>query len=229
MRSAVIAARERQVLYDTKWKKFLSRARLFRHIPFAEFAFGAGSMAVGGVHQDSDFDVLVGARRGRIWSTRFFAVLAFGMFGWRRKKLTHHEAASDKICLNHFVTERSFALSPPHTVSWRTLYARLVPLYGTAETVQAFFDANASWMGERRIYGDDLRHEYLAPSRLKRMMERMLAGRTGDIVEWVVKSVQSALIRRNLHSPELGNAPRIVYTDDELEFHPDTRRAYREI
>lgn len=229
MRASIIAVRERQVLYDTKWKKFLKRARLFRHIPFVEFAFGAGSMAAGGVHKDSDFDVILGVREGRIWSARFFAVCAFGMLGWRRKKLMHHEAAADKICLNHFVTVRSFTLSPPHNASWRTLYARLVPLYGTAEIVQAFFDANASWMGERRVYEDDLRHEYRMPSRLKRMLERMLANRMGNAVERVLRGVQVMLIRRNLHSPELGSAPRIVYTDDELEFHPDTRRTYREV
>ena len=215
------------VLYDRKWKKFRKRARLFRHIPFVELVFGAGSMAVGGVHKDSDFDVLLRARQGRIWSARFFSVFAFGMLGWRRKKLTHDEAASDKVCLNHFVTARSLMLSPPRTASWRTLYARLVPLYGSPEAVQAFFDANASWMGGRRVYEDDLRHEHRAPSRLKRGIERILSGRSGNILERVLRSVQVALIRQNLHSPEVGTAPRIVYTDDELEFHPDTRRMYR--
>ena len=227
MNKRLIVLRRAQVLYDTKWKTFLRRAWLFRHIPFVEFAFGAGSMAVGGVYKDSDFDVIVGARRGRIWSARFFAVIAFGIFGWRRKKLTHNEAAADKICLNHFVTERSFAFSPPRSASWRTLYANLVPLFGAPETIQAFWDANADWMGERRIYVDDLRHRHRTPSRAKLIFERMLSGRVGKIAECVLKKVQVAFIRRNLRSPEIGYAPRIVYTDDELEFHPDTRRNYR--
>lgn len=228
MNAGVIAARRAQVLYDRKWKKFLRRARLFRHIPFVEFTFGAGSMAVGSVHKDSDFDVIVGARRGRIFTARFFAVIAFGFFGWRRKKLTHDEAAADKICLNHFVTESSCTLSPPHNASWLTLYARLVPLFGTVETMQAFFDANARWMGERRRYSDDLRHEYRTSSRVKQLFERICSGRAGDALERALKAGQVALIRRSLHAPEIGSAPRIKYTDDELEFHPDTRRAYRD-
>lgn len=216
-----------QVLYDCKWKKFVRRARLFRHIPFVEFVFGAGSMAVGGVRKDSDFDVIVGARHGRIWSARLFAVLAFGMCGWRRKKLTHDEAAADKICLNHFVTERSFALSPPQNASWRILYQNLVPLVGASEAIQSFFDANAGWMGERRAYHDDLRHGVLVSSRFKRGIERLFAGATGAWVERGLRAIQLAVIRRGLPLPRAGHAPRIVYTDDELEFHPETNRAYQ--
>lgn len=168
--------RHRQVLYDKKWKKFLRRAWLFRHIPFVEFALGAGSMATGDVVMDSDFDVIIGARRGRIFTARFFAAFAFGVFGWRRARRARGAAASDKICLNHFVTDKAFRLAGPHTESWRELYKNLVPIYGQIESIRDFFVANADWMGEARKFADDLRYRYPEPSSAKNFLETILFG-----------------------------------------------------
>ncbi len=220
---AGILLRQQQVLHDKKWIKFLGRTWLFRHIPFLEFALAAGSMALGNVKPDSDFDVIVGARRGRIFTTRFFSVLAFGVFGWRRKKLSHKEAAADKVCLNHFVTERSYRLSPPYNEYWKNLYMNLVPVYGKGERVGAFFAANAGWLGSSRDYLDDLRHVHRAPSFFKKAIEKVLGGRMGDLFERRLKRLQLARIERSL-AAESGYKPRVAYSDTELEFHPHTKR-----
>src|SRR3989338_3476442 len=111
MNEEILPRRQQQVLHDKKWIKFLRRTWLFKHIPFVDFALAAGSMATGNVRPESDFDVIIGARAGRIFTARFFCVIAFGFFGWRRAKLNHKESAADKICLNHFVTEKSYQLS----------------------------------------------------------------------------------------------------------------------
>ena len=46
----------------------MGRIWLFRLIPFVDFILVAGSMAMGNPCEDSDFDVIVGVRRGRIFS-----------------------------------------------------------------------------------------------------------------------------------------------------------------
>jgi len=140
--------RQQDVLFDKKWLRFLELARFFGYLPFIDFVFGAGSMALGNVHQDSDFDVIVGAKSGRIFTTRFFCVLMFGLLGRRRQKLSHKEAASDNICFNHFVAPESYCLRPPHNIYWQELYRNLVPIYGREEKIGEFFKAN-DWMGER--------------------------------------------------------------------------------
>jgi len=222
MNDAVLATQEQQVLYDRKWIIFLRRTGMFRHIPFVEFALAAGSMALGNVHKDSDFDVIVGVRAGRIFTARFFSVLFFGALGWRRKKLTHHEAASNKVCLNHFVTAASYALSPPHSPYWKALYQSLVPVYGADQPIQKFFAANADWAGAR-AYQDDLRHRYQRGSHLKRILETIFSGFPGRLFEALFRRVQVRRIERGLQA-EAGYKPRIVYGDTELEFHPDTSR-----
>lgn len=225
--NAILAEREQKVVYDKKWFKFSRRARLFRFIPFVEFALGAGSMAVGNVTSCSDFDVIIGARQGRIFTARFLAVTAFGIFGWRRKRLDHSETAQDKVCLNHFVTERAFCLAGPHTDSWRNLYANLVPIYGLPARINDFWAANSSWMVVKKEWGDDLRHRYRGPSWFKSSVEFLLSGIAGDILEVFLKYIQVARIGRSLRAAPLGYKPRIIYTDYELEFHPDRAKFER--
>ena len=220
----LIKARQQQVLHDEKWVKLLRRTWLLRWIPFVDFALAAGSMAIGNVKPQSDFDVIIGAKYGRIFTARFFAVLAFGLFGWRRKKLSHKEDAADKICLNHFVTEKAYRLSGPHDAYWQKLYQSLVPIFGRIEVVNKFFQANQDWMGVPWIFVDDLRHDRAAATWPRAMLEKILSGWLGDRLESVLRRFQMRRIERGLRNDPPGYKPRIIYGDDELEFHPDTRR-----
>jgi hypothetical protein len=187
-------------------------------------------MALGNVHQDSDFDVIVGAKSGRIFTARFFCILMFGLLGRRRQKFSHREAASNKICFNHFVTPRSYRLKPPHNIYWQELYRNLVPIYGQKEKIRDFFEAN-DWMGlpalaGERTYSDDLRHEFYEPSFNGFILEKILSGRFGDFTERILKRIQIKRIRKS-PKDSLGFEPRMVFNDDELEFHPDTLRIHK--
>jgi hypothetical protein len=225
MNETTIIYRRQQVLYDTKWKKFIKRSRAWRYIPFVEFVLGAGSMATGNVHDTSDFDVIVGVRNERIFTARFCSVILFGALGWRRKKaITHVDTAKDKICLNHFVTDGAYALAPPHNAYWQMLYSNLIPLYGSEEKINAFFKANEFWMKDKKIHGDDIRHGYRTASSLKKGIENLLDKRVGSTLERGLKKMQIHLIEQGIGEVQEENKPRIKYDDTELEFHPDTRR-----
>ena len=244
-------------LYNKKWRKFLGRIWPFRFIPFVDFVLAAGSLATGNMREESDFDVIVGVRQGRIFSVRAFCILAFGMFGWRavhkmRPKPTNppestkririfgfhsghsdYSGSSDCVCFNHFVTPAAYRLSLPHNDYWNNLYQKLVPVYGSPEAIQRFYDANADWLGKRRIYKDDPRHKYKKSGWVKKLGEWILSERSGsnirtkgwlgDWLESKLKAVQIKRIKRGLES-QAGYKPRIIYNDNELEFHPDTKR-----
>lgn len=213
--------RWQDVLRDKKWKKFLKMSWPFAYLPFVDFALGAGSMALGNVHKDSDFDVIVGCRNGRIFTARFFCVLIFGLFGWRRQKLIHSGEAADKICFNHFVTEKSFRLSPPYNIYWRELYKNLAPIFGAPEKIAEFYAAN-DWA--EAVYSNDRRHVFKKSHPGKILWESVLSGRFGDYLEKFLKAVQIRRIEQNLKKSAVGFEPRIRYGDEELEFHPDTER-----
>ncbi len=208
---------------ESKWRKFLNRAGLFQFIPFVDFALAAGSLAMGGIHEYSDFDVIIGAKSGRIFTVRFFSAAVFGLFGWRRNKLSYGESASDKICLNHFVTPANYCLRPPYNAYWQKLYENLVPIAGDKEKINAFFVANI-WLDEKRKYVSiDKRHIFTNKSLFVKSIERILSGRLGDFIEKKLKKWQIQRIEAGLKSG-LGYKPRVFYGDEELEFHPDTKR-----
>ena len=206
-------------LYELKWKKFLKRVRLFRLVPFVEFVLAAGSLATGKVHEGSDFDVMVGVRQGRIFTARFFSVAIFELFGYRRKGTDHKGNVSDKICLNHFVTERAYKLRPPYGGTWMELYQSLVPVMGNEEKIERFFEVN-DWMDPKRVYRRDARYIKINSSPIKELLEWIFRGRMGDGLEKVFKRKQIARIETGLPKA-LGHKGRVFWSDDELEFHPD--------
>lgn len=214
------------LLYDKKWRLFLGRTWLFRHCPFVDFVLAAGSLAMGEVHENSDFDVIVACRSGRIFTARFFCILFFGFFGWRRQPGGRPEDWRNQVCFNHFVTPESYRLSSPPTEQlsyWRQLYFNLVPVYGPAEKINQFFAGNADWLGGLRFYHDDLRHRWPNPSLFKRRIEQML-NRPGDRLERFLRWLQLKKIDYRLRQEPAGYKPRLILNHEELEFHPDTRR-----
>lgn len=210
-------------LHEQKWQKFLERVWPFKFIPFVDFVLAAGSFATGNMNENSDFDVIVGVRQGRIFTARFFCWLTFGMFGWRRKGTDHKKSAKDKICFNHFVTLTAYRLSPPYNEYWKNLYQSLVPVYGDPATIQKFFDANSDWANSVNIskYLKDPRYKYQKKGLIARIREWILGGWFGDQLE-KLKFIQIYFIERSFKNA--GHKPRIIYNDNELEFHPDTKR-----
>jgi len=143
-------------------------------------------------------------------------------FRWRRKDLDHGSSASDTICLNHFVTEKTFRLTEPHQIYWKKLYTHLVPLYGDMDIVRAFLTANTDWMGERE-YSDDIRHKWRTGSMVQKFLEYLLTGAMGDVFERFCAKSQLNRIQKKL-VPYVGYKPRLIYSQDELELHLDTKR-----
>ncbi len=232
-----IQQRQQQVLCDKKWHKLNRRTWLFRWIPFVEFVFGSGSLAIGNVDAESDFDMLVGVRSGRIFTARFFSVVTFGLLGWRRSKAHGNTEAADKICLNHFVTPESYTLRLKPNGYWRLLYQSIVPIYGTPRRIQQFYDANAALIGDRKVE-EDGRYKHRGEFNIKSVFEILLRGWVGDWVEERLKKYQIKRIEAGLRVEKKGEIhrmsitgtgeearvelePLIVYSDEELEFHPD--------
>ncbi|MCL4437506.1 hypothetical protein M1513_00510 [Patescibacteria group bacterium] len=215
--------RRQDALWDIKWRKFLREARIFKYLPFIDFVFASGSMVLGNINESSDFDVLVGCRRNRIFTVRFFTIVALGLLGIRRPRAIRNKSdAKNKICLNHFVTPSSYRLSPPYQIYWSELYENLVPLFGAPEIIEKFFIAN-NWLNPPRHYFDDVR---LAKdgSPIKNIIERLLSGKFGDFIEKILALIQITKITAGLTKHPLSKESRFKYQKDELELHPDTAK-----
>ena len=193
-------------------------------------------MALGDVHENSDFDVIVGAKYGRLYMARFFCLAVYKILGWRRAKISkfrHVDISKDSFCFNHFVTEKSYCLQPPYNLYWRELYKNLVPVFGNTESIEKFFELN---IGLRKglnlqikslakaIILEDLRFKYKTPSRLKIALEKSLSGKFGDWIEKLSKQYQHKKIKQSFKKFPPGYKPRLIYDDKEVELHLDTRR-----
>ena len=207
-----------------KWTIFERRVKLFNSVPFVDFVLAAGSMATGKARKESDLDVIVSARYGRIFTARFFSVIFFGLRGWRVKKHEDKVSVQDKICLNHFVTPASYKLSPPYNNYWMHLYRSLVPMIGNERQINDFFEANIWAMPiinhqmETEHYAGDFRK-----SSIRLIFESFLSGWLGDMFERILKAIQIGKIKGGTED-ELNYKPRLIYTDHELKLHPNTRR-----
>jgi hypothetical protein len=191
---------------------------LFSFLPFVNFVLVAGSLVFGNPKETSDFDVILGCRKNRIWTARAFAMVVFSFHGVRRTSKQKGVEASDKICLNHFVTPNSYRLHEPHNEYWQKLYQNLIPFAGDKHEIEKFFIANENWSKKER---SDFNVNPIISAR-KNLLEFVLAGLLGDWLEGVLKFIQ--LKKINTNPPDPNHKPRIIISDEELEFHPNTLR-----
>lgn len=209
--------RANKELLEKKWRKFLRLRKFFSYIPFVDFVFVSGSLALGKPHEFSDFDVIVGAKKGRIFTVRMLTICVFSVLGARRGRLESGKEVSDKICLNHFVTPKSYRLSPPYNDYWREVYPRLVPVFGDEAKIDEFFSANTDWAGNRKSGNDMLMVKKFNFIRI--FLDILLRGFLGDFFEAIFKKIQVLKIETNKDVHSKGRGPRIYVGDDELAFH----------
>lgn len=215
---SILRERKRDVLRDKKWLKFLRQAKWFRHLPFIEIVFGTGSMAVGNIKEDSDFDVLIRTKTGRIFTARFFSKFFFGLFGLSRKPWHKRNEQKNKICLSHFFTREIKDPGLPYDEERAVLHLYLVPLFGPKDEMKKFF-AELQEVDKKRTYEEDLRHFAEEGSVLKNFLEKILSGNFGDFLEKWLKIIQIKKIEKNLKNVEISPTGIARYTDQEIKFH----------
>lgn len=189
-------------------------------------------MALGNVTPQSDYDILVGVRTGKMFTARYAALALFTFLGMRRMNDVE-DSNPDKLCFNHFVTPATYA-KPPHNEYRRALYRNLVPLFGAPEAIARFSAANR-WcvsgpLGHTAEYAHETwRHVERGPSGVRRFLESLFGGRLGEWVEKLGRAIATRRLRRYVKrhgvlSPAGGTGKgRVVISDAELEFHFNLR------
>ena len=210
---------EKNKIAEMKWKKTRRYLFLVQAVPYIEAIFASGSLALGHTNKESDLDVLVVAKAGRIWLVRILISLMMTVLGVRRKN--KERVAPDKICLNHYITTDSLRISFESLYTAQG-YAHLIPLYWKNKIViENFWKVNRPWM-EKFLgcwgwsYGYQRRA--VRSSRLlgwvKFVLEKILdQTRLADWLEKVCRKIQIKRINTNLPG-------RITISDRQLEFHP---------
>lgn len=214
-----------------KRRRALLAARLLRLVPFVCFVGLGNTLAFGIANPDSDIDVLIVLRRGRIFLGRLLATLAVQLAGWRR----HGLHVVNRVCLSFYITESALDLAPlkydddPYLTYW---LASLVPLFGE-ETYAKLVTANSwlasalpNWRGLRLAGGaSQAAHPVVLPrSRLVATLESFLQFLVGSWGEALARRFELALIRRHRDSRLDDGTRAVVVTNEVLKFHESDRR-----
>ncbi len=226
-RDAVYELRmEREKIAARKWKKFLRIAKWFQAVPYLRGVMASGSMAICNTDKNSDFDVLAVVASGRLYTCRVFLSIAASLFGARRKRFD--KIAPDKFCFNHYIIDRNMTIKHESLFNAQT-YINLKPVIMRRDFFENFYSQNL-WLNKyvynfRPAY--ELARRSVKPSRTLRRIaslgEFILNNKFGDQLEGVLKKYQHRRIRSNPVTYEKGG--RIVFNDNELEFHPHSFEA----
>src|SRR3990167_7832040 len=222
----------RHALAQQKWKIARRVGWWFDLVPLVRMVGGSGSLAWFNTSWSSDVDLFVVARRGRIWTARALLLLISQLSGRRRKYWD--EISPDNICLNHYITEDALLMNRAvRNLYMAQQYTAMVPLIGL-DVFGRWWEANQMWLRQYVIYPERpliksrlFIQERVWRQRIKELLENWLLELPGDLIErtlrwWQLRAIKKhegrrgRLVNDRLHD-------RVVLSEDELAFHPNTK------
>ncbi len=212
-------------------EKFWNRTKLYgqymRSVPFVKMIAVCNNLAYDNPRVESDIDLFIVIKSGRMWLARFIITLILQFYGVRR----HGNKISGRFCLSFFVTENkldmsAFAIEPedPYLAYW---VKNLAPIYGEP-TFAVFKEQNSKWLSSYglRFSPNLTRHMYVHEERrVKKFFEWLFKGRFGNLCEGLLKKTLKKKTLRNMET--LGPESDVIVSDDILKFHNhDKRKEY---
>ena len=167
---------EREALSHQLFPRAIRYGRVLGALPYIRMVALTGSLAVLNISESADFDYMLVAARGRVWTARAFA-LAFN----RLTRLRGHT-----ICPNLIISETALAWPLHDLYSARELY-QMIPVTGL-DVYNRFLNANhwaKEFLPNAFLESNSLLFENqqeLAPA-LQSLMEFPLHGKLGDRFE----------------------------------------------
>lgn len=168
--------------------------------------FLSGSLVTENADSLSDIDFFIIAKRGQIWTARFFIFLVLRICG----QLATEKKHAGRICPNHFVVEDFITLRQQNAYT-AEMFSRNIPLYDPYDVYLKFAKAN-TWVNE---FGC---HFSVKNNGSKRLQEPQNPTCFVRILERFLRWVQYQKIKRNPLTQLPG--AQIVLTNKELRFHP---------
>lgn len=218
---------KREKIAAQKWKKFLRIAKWFQAVPYLRAVLASGSLAINNTGHESDFDVLSVVKSGRLYTCRLLLSLVASVFGARRTR--YERSAPDKFCFNHYITDGNLNIKHESLFNAQA-YVNLKPVL-VDEGIFSCFHVENIWLN-KYVYNFKPAEEFVLRkvyhstllSLIGRAGELILNSSLGDRFENWAKKYQQKRIKDNPVTYESGG--RVVFNDNELEFHPHSFEAF---
>lgn len=228
-----VAKRESRVKFFEKKMKIAKKGiKKISWIPFVRAVFVCNTMASSAITEDSDIDVFIIVRNGRIFLARLLVTFVLSLFRLRRTK----KKIKNKICLSFYVTDNNLNLKniaieelDVYLMYW---IDQLIPVYDP-ENLHKNIRKENEWI---KKYLPNSLQEYslvekwkVQNNKIKKIFEKMWGGNYGDLLESQSKGIQKARMKMNQSSLQNEDDTRVVISDKMLKFHENDRREeYRE-
>ncbi len=219
---------DRNALKEKYWKKIRRWKWIFKYVPFVRFVAVCNYLSFGAVEKDSDIDLFIVTRPGRIFIAKYFATALTQLFGVRR----HGKKIRKRFCLSFIVDEGALNMHPLLLKEYDIYFAywlmALIPIYGSDKVWQKLSDENV-WANRYFENFNDRRFRY-QKSRgkkdriLKKVLENMLSGGFGDRIEAKLKAY--ALKRYEKNAASLPKNASVIVSDSVLKYHNNDQREH---
>lgn len=201
-----------------KIKKLEKSVRILRFVPFIRMIGITGRLAMKNAGKNSDLDILVVLKSGRIWTGRLLTALAMHILGKRR----HGEKIADRVCLNYFITDGSLEIMLKDLFS-SSEYSFMLPVFGNE--VFSDFQKNNRWIKNYRpnfcddeAIGLKLAEDNFFSKNFRKLGEKFFGF---DLLENTLKKWQIGRIKQDPRTIKFGSG--VVADDAMLIFLPDPK------
>ncbi len=207
---------QNQELIKKRWGKVAWVIKILKLLPFIKNISIINSLSFGTSNEDSDIDLLVITKKGRLWTTRALIVLVLEIVGQNKNKWYK----AGKFCLGFAFDETRLNLEKiaknfePHFVYW---LANLWPVYD-----RGFY---------RKLIEENLLNKFLPnwqmptiknQSQKMGLIEKLISGKFGDRLEEFLAKIQ---IKKVWSDPKHQGKKGLVEADRSmLKMHPKDRR-----
>jgi hypothetical protein len=205
-----------------KWRIAQRMANVIFFLPFVRMVAITGSLALNNTRRESDIDVLIVTKRGYIWTTRMLVSVIMQILGKRR----HGIKISDRICLNHYISEDNLALRPQSLFSAH-ICASLIPLWDKDFTNNKLMSRNKHIIDSASSHAQSfppLFHlKTLRPTPtfghlLAKINEIIIECTIGRPLESIMKNLQARRIKRSIENMHI-ESKEVIFDDHALVFH----------
>lgn len=202
---------------NKKTRILIKIAKWLRFAPFVRMIAMTGSLAMKNTDLQSDLDLLIVLKKGKIFTGRALVTLITHLLGKRR----YDDKIKDRACLNHFLTEDDLEISIKENFLASEYSLRIWPIFGWHNFHE--FQEKNKWINKYKpnFWSDEIPN-------LKFIKETVFSGRVrnfGEIllnfnfIENILKKWQLGRIEKKskMQKTERG----IIINDKELLFWPN--------
>lgn len=193
--------------------------RLLARLPFVRCVILNGSLASRNHKKSSDIDILIIAKKGRIFSARFFVNFLASILRIKRSK-DESKSHAGKFCFNYFLTETFLKIPIGRGEKMDRYcaknYSQSQFVAGDHKLFEKFLRTNQELFSTYNCHP-----EFISGSRNKFGMTIFRDIFEFLLTEWLEELVKKYQIKKIESDPMAKKYPTlIVYNDKELRFHP---------